>query len=448
MRRSRVAMYLVLVPLSIVVSLAVISIAINCYDPPLDPAAAAAFQPVVPVSDEDNLYLALQGLNAPEQSSITAYAKTRNTEYLKYIQQMMQRPADTEPPPFVEQHALKQQIDSSWCKGLGAAGFWDAAQSAALRNNGFKDAVILQRYWQLSDFRGFAVPTEPVIQVPWVLRDARCAFAANLVGGLSSQKADERAAAMRLLRTDITFWRHLQHADADFAIIMSSLQSLGQDWALLADALARIPGLAAEADAAASDGFAWSKDSDWSTGNGYRWEARRLAGVLREIPLTQPLSLYDRIGLHFFKLNASINQLYEVYHRFSEAADARPREMEPRFKKAQDWSAEHSLGIGPRMLYNPLGRAMTSLAFGWEQSYQWRAMDVAALERLTHLSYEIHLRRVPVEAVPAWIGSHPELGSHPVSAIPFSFDPVTTELAFVPVEKANHHGRTQIRLIQ
>jgi hypothetical protein len=75
-----------------------------------------------------------------------------------------------------------------------------------------------------------------------------------------------------------------------------------------------------------------------------------------------------------------------------------------------------------RALYNPVGKTLVFLGQGGYDPYIPRAQDVAALQRLVRLSYEIRHQGIGVADIPAFLAQHAELSTHPADHRPFLWD--------------------------
>jgi hypothetical protein len=175
-------------------------------------------------------------------------------------------------------------------------------------------------------------------------------------------------------------------------------------------------------------------------------EMRVTAAAFATIPLAnspvagssaRPASWWERqwnvLQVQFFKLHATENLLTEKMVRLRALADGDPA----RFSKAREdyhrWLDQKGSIASLNALYNPIGKVLLGIASPTYEDYPMRAYDVAALQRLVFLAYEVRRLGIPAASVPSFMKQHPEWATHPIDAQPFRWDPAAGKLEVVAV---------------
>jgi hypothetical protein len=136
--------------------------------------------------------------------------------------------------------------------------------------------------------------------------------------------------------------------------------------------------------------------------------------------------LDDRLSDHFLKVNATLNLFArETERRMLAAAD--PARLY-RMRSERSLLAEGQSVWTLPLSYNPVGKILAAGSEPVYDDYSLRAWDVAALQRLVRVSYEIRSHRIEPAAIAAFLVQHPEWSTHPADGRPFLWDPAKGEL--------------------
>lgn len=213
-------------------------------------------------------------------------------------------------------------------------------------------------------------------------------------------------------------------ADDTFLSKMVAIAYLHKAEQLLADAIAdpqsSIPVGADDAQAVVP----LFPPDDWNVGNVYRRELPVHLSFLEQMrararsgwaaPDTGWMQRFsNRIGYHFFKINATENL-------FAEQVDWLTRAAAP--GAAGSAGAAENPFATIRTVYNPVGKLMAAVTASGYGGYPARAWDGAAFQRLLRLSYEIRRQRIDAAAIPAFMKQHPEWSTHPSDGRSFVWD--------------------------
>ena len=424
-----------------------LAFAVNSHDEPLTPQAQALLQlPPDPCRVEDNVYLALEGFDAPAGQSVTAVGRARIAHYNQSIDQVLRDPAPARVASLSAQDPRRLAF-------RGAVGFlhpldgsvWSesAEHSQEVEKLLADNSELFRRYLEMLPMRSYCESARPseFAPLPRAPGEVRTLFLGAIALHLRSPFVRERERALADLEADVQLWRSVLTAKGALLSKMLSIACLQSDYLLLADVIGdrrALPGGAPEA------GFLVPVFDlgDFDIGSAFAAEFRTTASVLTRSGDPSPTELYpdgrrrgafhgwlrsagNRLTEHFFKLNATENLFARQTARQMRAA-ADPRKA--RDNTRDGWLLEEQSVWTLPLSYNPVGKVLASVATPVYDNYPRRAWDAAALQRLVRVAYEIRLRQIDAAGVPAFLEGHPEWSTHPADGRAFLWNARAGEL--------------------
>jgi hypothetical protein len=434
---------------------------VNRHDEPLTAETQALLRlPADAPRPEDNIYVALQGFDAPPGQSVIAVGQARIERFNDSVDAVQRdpTPASLAALQARDPNRLDFKGDVTFLQPL-AGSVWSTAQRhrAQIEQLLADNSELYQRYLGLIALRSYRETARPSDQAPFAMTptQVRKLFLAAIALHLRSGFGHERALALADLESDIQLWRAVLVADGELLWKMLSVANLESDYLLLADVIADDqvvlpPGETAETLVPLFD------LREWDVGSAFPAEFRMICSFLRRSDLSRTsfsrertargagagagwlTSAESRMTGHFFKLNATENLLArETTRQRLTAADP------ARFYAARavsGWLPDNQSVWTLPLSYNPIGKILVAVATPMYDSYPPRAWDGAALQRLVRAGYEIRRQRIAPEAIPAFLRQHPEVALHPASGRPFLWDAASGELR-VPVLAQEPPGR-------
>jgi hypothetical protein len=444
----------------------------NLRDEPLTPESQALLvRPPNPYAPEDNIYLALAGLDAPPGESVTVVGLARIERFNRQIDLALReaRPetlggsATQDPGPRLEFRG-----DVSFCEPLNRSVWADApAHKADIAKLLADNAELYQRYVGLHRRRGFYETAHPGITAPPVYFSTapiRKLFLADAALRLRTGEPRVERAALADLTDDVRLWRAVLTGRGALISKMIAIAYLEGDYLVLADMIADpqavVPAGAADADEVVPV-FALG---DWNIGSVFAEEFRFEVATLEQLqqasttglPVPQRytgdilLQSWNRFAniapAHFFKLHATENQFARQAARLIISAAADPAAFAAKSRQplvsppAGEWTVWLS--------YNPIGKILAAIPASALTGYAPRAWDGAALQRLVRLSYEIRRQRIEPAGIPAFLARHPEWSTHPGDGRPFLWNAKNGELRIQTMGRQPAGRRFGIRIWQ
>lgn len=414
---------------------------INMHDEPLTPEAQALMQtPPNPYLPQDNVYLALAGLDAPSGESVIAAGLARVAHYDRELDATLDNPTpenldelkyeDPRRLEFQGEFEFKQPLDS----------YWDdiPQHRASVEDLLGANLELYQRYLALPAGHGYFETARPSQLAPvfYIPSNLRTLFLAEVVLGMRGEDPQQRQGALADLEADIRLWRTVLTGTGALISKMLAIAYLHWDELVLADMIAD-PGAPLPLGQADADAIApvFSLD-DWDISKAYAAEFRVQAAFLKTsheqfragwLPPGAPRGMHgfldrtlERLGGHFYKPNATLNLFAAQVQRLTrEAAPAVSEDPTPP-------PAQHVGSI--RTVYNPFGKVLAAVSEDAYEPYPARAWDGAAFQRLVRLAYEIRRQKVAPAAIPTFLQAHPEWSTHPANGRPFLWDEGTATI--------------------
>ena len=447
---------------------------INLRDEPLTPEAQALLVPLPnPYRPEDNIYLALAGLDAPPGESVTAAGLARIERFNRQIDLASRDPrpetlagvATQDPGPRLEFRG-----DVGFCEPLDRSVWSDApAHKTDIAKLLADNAELYQRYVGLLRRRGFHETAHPGITAPPVFLPAmpvRKLFLADAALRLQTSEPRVERAALGDLTDDVRLWRAVLTGRGALISKMIAIAYLEGDYLVLADMIADsqapVPLGAADADGVVPL-FA---PGDWNIGSVFAEEFRAEVATLEQLQRAASTGLrlperytgdillqsWNRFGniatAHFFKLHATENQFARQAAQLIASAAADPAAFTAKRHQPLESlpASEHPWTVG--LSYNPIGKILAAIPAQGLTGYAPRAWDGAALQRLVRLSYEIRRQGIEPAGIPAFLARHPEWSTHPGDGRPFLWDAKNGELRVQTVGRQPAGRRFNIRIWQ
>ncbi len=140
----------------------------------------------------------------------------------------------------------------------------------------------------------------------------------------------------------------------------------------------------------------------------------------------------DRISLHFFKLNATLNDIWLARESTRRASEG----------SCRDWQAGGMglAGTGPaliRYVYNPIGKALAWAAAPAVYSAVGTYCDLEAMQRIVALQVAFHSGHIAVEDAAGFIARTAQEFFDPYTGRPFLWDAAAKGVTFQPALERN-----------
>ena len=440
--------------------LGVAALLVNAHDQALAPEVGALLTPPPnPYSDQDNIYVALQGFDAPPAESIIAAGVARIEHFNRNIDAALRDSAAVSPEGLAahDSHRLAFRGDVSFIRPLESSVWNEAPQhelqiEALLQDN----HELLERYLDLILLRGYYETARPSALTPYPAapNEVRRLFLAQLALQMRARGRLQRQLALAELEGDIQLWRRVLTGEGTLLWKMLAIAFLQSDYLLLGDLIAD-----PETDLALSEAYAESLVPlfdlrDFDIGTAFAAEFRVQVATLRSPDPEARRGAQgwleragSRMSDHFLKLNATENLLATETRRWMAAATD-PAKFFAVTQSSVAWPIDGgSLWLLP-LSYNPLGRILTAVVTQPYRHYPPRAWDQAALQRLVRLGYEIRQRRVAPAELAAFLRAQPQWSTHPADGRPFLWDAGTGELRVQTLSQHPPGWRFSIRIWQ
>jgi hypothetical protein len=470
-------------PYGAIASLALIflAFAINSFDEKLAPETLALLiAPSNPFGPEHNIYLALEGFDAPADKSALDVGQAKVALYNQQLDTMLKNPsmaladlAKADP----QRLAFKGQID--FCHPRESS-CWNSVQThqAEIERLLTDNRDLYQRYLTLHQLQGYYETARPSYMAPlnFVPSEVRSLFLADVSLRMQTGNGSERHEARTDLQKDVELWRQVLIGDGRFESKMVAVASLEADYLLLADIFADPATELADASQDVVPFFGWN---DWRIDNSVAAEFRTVSSVWiqtrnmysgeRESTFGAVPPWWQRLGRalggHFFKCNATQNLSQQLMNQEIAVAQVHPSKFYEARDVYQRWVDDNVNLASVRVAYNPVGKVLIAIGAPASQfpaidvnaqhniatsydDFLLRAYDGAALQRLVELSYEIRRQGIATSAIPRFLELHPEWATHPVDGRPFAWNLNTSEIAIGTLGRHRPGTRFTIRVWQ
>jgi hypothetical protein len=422
----RVVAKVVAAAVGLLLALLLIWIGCNQFDRPLSASARAILTaPPDPYPPDDNLYIAVVGFDAPAGQSILQAPRSR---------------------------ALEFNGNAAWLPSffLWSSAKGHGAQVAALIS---ANRELYQRYLALHGLRGYFETGGSTEAAPgfMAILTIRRLFLASIADDIQSGTSAAQQAAVTNLGQDLRLWKTVLDGTGGVLSKAIALQALHADL-LLAGDMVTDPGcdltfLRDEGDSL----LAPFSLRNWQIGDAYAVEMRDGAPTLAalsqgasDVPWSQRANGW--LGRQFFKLQATENLEAQRTEALRALADGDPATYWER-REAYDATVRRAARISLADFYDPVGKILMAIAApAAEENLAPRVYDVAALQRLVFLAYQVRRREVPLAQLPQFMAQHPEWSTHPLGAEPFRWEPDRGRLAVAPAGREPQRERFSLTL--
>lgn len=428
--------------LAVAVVLVVAVLAINSRDERLSPQAVRLLKaPPDLYRPRDNLFFLLWGLDAPAGTSAVAAGQAKVRTYEARFRKGFGAFGDAVDKPVPGTLVFKGKMPGGW-RSMDT--IWREAtdHKAWIHRMLAANRVLYRRYRALHHATGyydtetpsgFALPPYP----PMGLRQL---FLADFALRMQSGSVAQQAAALADLEDDLKVWETVFRGYGSQVAEDLAVDYLRQDLLLIGDMIADPELVLSTHRAAVKHLVALFPISEWRKGSTLSYDYREGAdgrAMLDSGPSQKALkeSLWTRVEYALlFKRHATDNFWANITVRLSSIVNGPPRAFE---KSWSGYAKEVDCVVTPRIscLYNPLPKRYVTSTLEFEEQDVLKAYDVAALQRMVKLAYEIRVRRVAPGDVPTFMQRHPQWSTHPVDGKSFVFNPVKRQLALVRVAK-------------
>jgi len=418
--------------------LGVAALLVNAHDEALSPEARALLTPPPnPYGDRDNIYVALQGFDAPPAESVIAVGEARIQHY--------NRNTVTQ-----DAHRLAFKGDVGFIRPLESSVWNEAPQhelqiEALLQDN----HELIERYLDLILLRGYYETARPSALMPYPAapHETHRLFLAQLALQMRASRSLQAQLGLAELEGDIRLWHRVLTGEGTLRWKMLAIAFLQSDYLLLADLIADPSIELAPGERYAESLVPLFDAGDFDLGRAFAAEFRVQVATLRSAdpesrrgPQGWLEGAGSRMSDHFLKVNATENLLATETRRWMAAATDPTKFYAATPSIPSSWVLPLS--------YNPLGRLLAALLTRPYRHYPPRAWDEAALQRLVRLGYEIRQRSVAPADLAAFLRAQPQWSTHPADGRPFVWDPGTGELRVETLSQHPPGWRFSIRIWQ
>ena len=186
---------------------------INAHDERLSAQARALLTPPPnPYRPEDNIYLAIQGFDAPPGRSVIAAGQAKIERYNQSVDAVLRDPSGARLTSLngKDPHALEFTGDISFVQPFTASVWGAAAQhQAEVRKLLADNGELYQRYLALLPLPGYYETARPSAYEPYAIAPSQVhkLFLATIALHMRSQFPRERGRALADLQLDTRLWR-------------------------------------------------------------------------------------------------------------------------------------------------------------------------------------------------------------------------------------------------
>jgi hypothetical protein len=430
---------------------------INSFDVPLsDQAKALLAVPPNPFPSDQNIYLAIAGMEGAGERTIIEMGLERIEAYNQTLD-----PTRIDPDAILvlnkQWDAAKLKVDGK-VEELGhprTSSIWTTTKThrqaiaALLASN----QQLYRRYLSLHSLHGYyetAHPsfTSPVITPPQSLRTLFLADVANRIQtGTPQQQRD----ALNDLQQDLQLWRTVLKGDGTLISKMLSVAFLHTDMILLADLITDSTTDLRSLEDLLDPIVSPFDSKDYRIGNAFAAEFRTTTAVYKTISSPNEVigsmasssrwnRMWNAFQAHFFKLNATENMSAILAAQWVELGNSEPGQFYINRDAYHEWLSRTEPHLSSALLYNPIGNTLVKLAVPQREAYPLRVFDVAAYQRLVYLVFQLKRQHIATADVTSFLKAHPEWSTHPVDGSTFHWNAQLSELA---VNTLGEHSKDQ-----
>lgn len=418
---------------------------VNSFDVPLTAQAKALLTPPPnPYPSDQNIYLAMGGMEGRADRPITEMGRERIDVYNQALDSVLQNP-DSAFNLSSDWDATKIQLSGKLELGSPrSTSIWESTRSnrqeiaAMLAAN----QQLYQRYLSLHRLRGYYDTARPSYVAPLVLfpPQLRTLFLADVANRIQTGAHREQRDALDDIRQDLQIWRTVLKGHGTLISKLLAVAYLHADLILVADLIAD-PNVNLEPlEDMLEPALLPFDPKDYKIGNAFAAEFRASAAVYKTITAPNELTgstassswrqrVSNAFQAHFFKLNATENMGAALAAQWVELGDSAASKFDINRERYHQWLEKNEPHLSAKSLYNPIGNILIRIAIPNIDTYPLRAYDVAAFQRLVYLAYQLKRQHVATPDVAAFLEAHPDWSTHPVDGKPFRWNVQTGELA-------------------
>ncbi len=271
----------------------------------------------------------------------------------------------------------------------------------------------------------------------------RCVYLIQVAMQAQSDTAPGVASALQSLATDMALWRRVLHGDGMLLSKIVAQAWLKADYHLLAEIIAD-PKTLLPANAVVEALLPSDAQQDWNLDPALGPEYRQFEAWVGQVGTAKSVQADEGwrgrwqhvaalTSAYFLQPRATANLEAQAMGRIQGLLATPPGAYAAARKQFDDWYQQTIAGFTPRSVYNPMGRSLVAIGIPIYFNYPTRAHEIAADERLVLLAWQIRRQQIAVAAVPAFMHSHPELATHPVSGTAFEWLPERNQIAMRPL---------------
>jgi hypothetical protein len=444
-RIARIAAKIAAGLLAVVILIVIALFLANSFDVRLSAQAKALLAaPANPFTADQNMYLAMAGLEGPRTRPIVEMGQERIAAYDRALKSMLLSPdigADIEK----KWNSAKLAFDGKLETGAPrSSSIWIYAkthrQDIAVSLN--SNQQLYRRYLSLHPLLGYYETAQPSFMAPVIVlpQQLRALFLADVAARLQSGSPQQQQDSLTDLRQDLQLWRAVLKGDGTLFSKMIAVASLHGDLILAADLIADPKtDLKSLDDVLDSMLVPWDL-KDYRIGNAFAAEYRARATLYGTVTAANELvgtsassswwtKAANAFQAHFFRPNDTENMDAEFTARRISLNDSTPGEFLRNRKVYEVWLEKEGANPSPSYVFNPVGKILASLSAVQKDTYALRAFDVAAYQRLVYLVFQIKRQRIATADIASFMQAHRDWSTHPVDDETFSWNADSGEIA-------------------
>jgi hypothetical protein len=429
---------------------------LNSFDAPLSEQAKALLTPPPnPFPADQNLYLAMAGMEGPGDRPIVELGQERIDAYNKKLDSIG---LDPDRIFSLDDHwgAGRLKLNGKLEPGSPrSSSIWASTKThrqeiaAMLAAN----QQLYQRYLSLHYLRGYYETARPSYMAPLVFStpQIRTVFLSDVANRIQTGTPTQQREGLADLQRDLQMWRVVLKGDGTLISKMLSVAFLHGDMILLADLVTDPSFNSSPLEDLLDPTLLPFDPNDYRIGNTFAAEFRNIAPVYKSITAANelvgrqlPSSWLQRarngFQAHFFKTNATENMAARIVARWVSLGDSEPSGFEQSRQSYLEWRDKEGPHLAPNYIYNPVGKILVTPIGTQYDGYPQRVYDVSAYQRLIYLAYQLKRQHTATADVPAFLKAHPDWSTHPVDGKPFQWNADTGELT---VNTLGEHPKDQ-----
>jgi hypothetical protein len=442
--------------ISFVLLIVVAGFVLNSFDVPLSEQAKALLTPPPnPYPSDDNIYLAMAGLEGSGERPIIEMGQERIETYNQALDSMLLNP-DAALRLNSKWDAAKLAFNGNMVLGpQRTTSIWTDVKShrqdiAALLGS---NQQLYQRYVSLHHLHGYYETARPSYSGPWIFapQELRILFLSDVANRIQTGSFQQQHEALDDLRQDLQLWQTVLKGNGTLLSKMLAAAYVHGDLILLADFIEDPASDLAPLDDVPGPLALPFDPNDYRIGNAFAAEFRGAAALYKTITAPNELTgsmassswrnrIWNAFQAHFFKLNATENMSAAHAAQWAALANSEPSQFYRNRDVTRDWLKNNEPHLSLGSLYNPVGKILVAMAIPQYDTYPLRVFDIAAYQRLVYLVFQLKRQHIATSDVPAFLKAHTEWSTHPVDGKPFGWNAQQSELA---VNTLGEHSKEQ-----